>query len=77
MTHTPTYTWTEEGWLYVAVMLDLLTLRTLVWPIQYSMTSKLVAVSLMTAPWKRGRTKPLQDHFDHGSQYISLHLRAC
>ena len=38
-----TYLWTAEGWLYVAVVLDLYSRRIVGWSMQSSMTSQLVA----------------------------------
>ena len=50
-----TYIWTAEGWLYVAVVLDLYSRRAVGWSMQASMTSQLVADALMMAVWRRGR----------------------
>ncbi|MCH7346039.1 DDE-type integrase/transposase/recombinase, partial [Pelomonas sp. CA6] len=44
-----TYIWTAEGWLYVAVVLDLFSRRIVGWSMQSSMTSQLVADALMMA----------------------------
>jgi putative transposase len=44
-----TYIWTAEGWLYVAVVLDLYSRRAVGWSMQSSMTSQLVADALMMA----------------------------
>ena len=50
-----TYIWTAEGWLYVAVVLDLYSRRIVGWSMQSSMTSQLVADALMMAVWRRGK----------------------
>jgi putative transposase len=47
-----TYIWTAEGWLYVAVVLDLYSRRTVGWSMQASITCQLVADALMMAVWR-------------------------
>ena len=66
-----TYIWTAEGWLYVAVVLDLYSRRIVGWSMQSSMTSQLVADALMMAVWRRGKPQELMHHSDQGSQYTS------
>ena len=66
-----TYIWTAEGWLYVAVVLDLYSRRIVGWSMQARMTSQLVADALMMAVWRRGRPQELLHHSDQGSQYTS------
>lgn len=63
-----TYIWTAEGWLYVAVVLDLFSRRIVGWSMQSSMTSQLVADALMMAVWRRGRPREVLHHSDQGSQ---------
>ncbi len=63
-----TYLWTAEGWLYVAVVLDLYSPRVVGWSMQSSMTSQLVADALMMAVWRRGKPVELLHHSDQGSQ---------
>ena len=63
-----TYIWTAEGWLYVAVVLDLYSQRIVGWSMLSSMTSQLVADALMMAVWRRGRPQELLHHSDQGSQ---------
>jgi putative transposase len=70
-----TYIWTAEGWLYVAVVLDLYSRRVVGWSMHSSMTSQLVADALMMAVWRRGRTQELLHHSDQGSQYTSEHFQ--
>jgi putative transposase len=70
-----TYIWTAEGWLYVAVVLDLYSRRAVGWSMQASMTSQLVADALMMAVWRRGRPLELLHHSDQGSQYTSEHFQ--
>jgi putative transposase len=70
-----TYIWTAEGWLYVAVVLDLFSRRAVGWSMQSSMTSQLVADALMMAVWRRGKPASLMHHSDQGSQYTSEHFQ--
>ncbi len=70
-----TYIWTAEGWLYVAVVLDLYSRRVVGWSMQASMTSRLVADALMMAVWRRGKPVALLHHSDQGSQYTSEHFQ--
>ena len=67
-----TYVWTtSEGWLYVAVVLDLFSRRVVGWSMQSSMTSQLVTDALLMALWRRGKPRELLHHSDQGSQYTS------
>lgn len=66
-----TYIWTAEGWLYVAVVLDLYSRRVVGWSMQSAMTSQLVIDALMMAIWRRGKPESLLHHSDQGSQYTS------
>jgi len=66
-----TYVWTDEGWLYVAVVLDLFSRRIVGWSMAREMTAQLVTDALVMAIWRRGRPKELLHHSDQGSQYTS------
>lgn len=66
-----TYVWTAEGWLYVAVVLDLFSRRIVGWSMKTEMTALLVADALVMAIWRRGRPQTLLHHSDQGSQYAS------
>ena len=70
-----TYLWTAEGWLYVAVVLDLYSRRVVGWSMQPHMTTQLVTDALMTAIWRRGKPDALLHHSDRGSQYTSDQFR--
>jgi len=61
--------WTAEGWLYVAVVLDLFSRRAVGWSMQATMTAQLVTDALMMAIWRRGRPDALLHHSDRASQY--------
>jgi putative transposase len=66
-----TYIWTAEGWLYVAVVIDLYSRRVVGWSMRASMTADLVTEALMMALWRRGKPDALMHHSDRGSQYTS------
>ena len=63
-----TYVWTTEGWLFVAVVLDLFSRRVVGWSMQSAMTAQLVTDALITAVWRRGSVDALLHHSDRGSQ---------
>ena len=66
-----TYLWTAEGWLYVAVVLDLFSRRVIGWSMQANMTAQLVTDALLMAVWRRGTPPTDLAHSDQGSQYTS------
>jgi len=66
-----TYIWTHEGWLYLAVVLDLYSRRVVGWSMKSQMTADLVTDALLMAIWRRGDTEQLLHHSDQGSQYTS------
>lgn len=66
-----TYVWTDEGWLYLAVVLDLFNREIVGWSAKSRMTADLVTDAL-TMAWFRRRPAPgLIHHSDRGSQYAS------
>lgn len=70
-----TYIWTAEGWLYVAVVIDLYSRRVVGWSMKADMTAQLVIDALIMALWRRGRPQELLHHSDQGSQYTSDQFR--
>jgi len=66
-----TYVWTGEGWLFVAIVLDLYSRRVVGWSMQQTMTAQLVMDALLMAVFRRGRPKAVLHHSDQGSQYTS------
>lgn len=66
-----TYIWTDEGWLYLAVVLELYSRRVIGWAIGERMTAALVCGALMMALWRRHMPKGVIVHSDRGSQYCS------
>jgi len=68
---THPYIWTDEGWLYLAVVLDLYSRRVLGWAIDARMTATLVCDALTMALWNRKMPTGVTVHSDRGSQYCS------
>lgn len=66
-----TYIPTDEGWLYVAVLIDLYSRTVVGWAMSERMTAPLVNDALMMAMWKRKPAAGLMVHSDRGSQYAS------
>jgi putative transposase len=66
-----TYIWTEEGWLYLAVVMDLYSRMIVGWAMSERMTSKLVIAALQMALWRRKMPRGVIVHSDRGSQYCS------
>lgn len=66
-----TYVWTAEGWLYVAVVIDLFSRRVVGWSMSATMAAQLVTDALVMAIWRRGKPRALLHHSDRGSQYSS------
>jgi len=66
-----TYIWTREGWLYLAVVLDLFSRRIVGWCMQPSMDRSLVLNALEMALGHRQTGVGLLHHSDRGSQYAS------
>jgi putative transposase len=64
-----TYVWTAEGWLFVAVVLDLYSRRVVGWSMQSTLTAQLVMDALLMAILRRGRPEAVLHHSDQGSQY--------
>ena len=66
-----TYVWTDEGWLYLAIVLDRFNREVVGWSIKPKMTADIVTDAL-TMAWFRRRPAPgLIHHSDRGSQYAS------
>ena len=62
------YLWTAEGWLYVAVVLDLFSRRVVGWSMSTQMPAQFVADAMLMAIWRRGPKRALLHHSDQGSQ---------
>ena len=66
-----TYIWTGEGWLYLAVILDLFSRRIVGWAMQTTLERGLVLSALTMALASRQPDVGLLCHSDRGSQYAS------
>jgi putative transposase len=66
-----TYIHTDEGWLYLATILDLGTRRIVGWSMSERITANLVCDALQMAYWRRRPGAGLLLHSDRGSQYAS------
>ena len=66
-----TYIPTREGWLYLAVVIDLFSRAVVGWSMGSRITAGLVNGAMLMALWKRKPAKGLVSHSDRGSQYAS------
>lgn len=66
-----TYIWTQSGWLYLAVILDLFSRKVVGWAMSVTMTADLVCRALVMAIGARPTLIGLIVHTDRGSQYAS------
>lgn len=66
-----TYLATGEGWLYLAVLIDLYSRKVIGWAMSDRMTADLVGDTLKMALWRRKMPKKVIVHSDRGSQYCS------
>jgi putative transposase len=64
-----TYIRTDEGWLYLAVVLDLFSRQVVGWSMQDRIHSDLVLQALLMAVWRRKPRAGLILHSDQGSQF--------
>lgn len=71
-----TYVRTWEGWLYLAVVIDLYSRRAVGWAMAEHLRTELVLDALGTALGQRLPTGPLIHHSDRGSQYASAVYRS-
>ena len=65
-----TYVWTGEGWLFVAVVLDLYSRRVVGLSMQPTMTAQLVMDALLMAIFRRGCPRAVLHHSDQGSHGV-------
>lgn len=66
-----TYVWTQEGWLYLATVMDLYSRAIIGWALQRSLETALISEALQKALWKRKMPTGVLVHSDRGSQYCS------
>jgi putative transposase len=66
-----TYLWTLEGWLYLAVIIDLYSRKVVGWSLDSHLKTSLALEALRMAYWRRKPAKGLIHHSDRGSQYAA------
>ena len=69
-----TYVPTDEGWLYLAVVMDLFSRCIVGWAMHQRMTDDLVLGALNMALLRRQPAEGLIHHSDHGGQYTSARM---
>lgn len=70
-----TYIWTKEGWIYLAVVMDIYSRKIVGWSIDSSLSAELVIRALMMAVLHRNPNRGIIFHSDRGSQYTSSTFR--
>jgi len=71
-----TYIWTLEGWLYLAVVLDLFSRRAVGLAMDKTIADTLTTQAMMQAILRRNPEKGLICHSDRGSQYAGNNFKA-
>ena len=71
-----TYIRTYEGWLYLAVVLDLFSRQVVGWATRPTLHSDIVMQALLAAVWRRKPAPGLVLHSDQGTQYTSTEWQA-
>lgn len=66
-----TYVWTQEGWLYLAIVIDVFSRKIVGWSMNSRMKASLVCEALKMALWQRNPKPGLIVHSDRGAQYAS------
>lgn len=66
------YVWTREGWLYLAVVIDLFARRVVGWAVSDRLHRRLALAALNKALMMRRPPEGLIHHSDRGSQYCSI-----
>jgi putative transposase len=72
-----TYIETDEGWLYLAVVLDLFSRMVIGWAMSQTMDTALVESALRMALVRRRPPAGLLHHSDQGSQYTATDYLSC
>ncbi len=71
-----TYVRTDEGWMYLAIVMDLFSRKIVGWHLDKRMTTGLVSEALKKAYHVRQPRRGLVFHSDRGSQYTSQAYQA-
>ncbi|WP_375372142.1 MULTISPECIES: IS3 family transposase [Pseudooceanicola] len=67
-----TYIRTQEGFAYLAVVIDLFSRRVVGWAMQSRQTTDVVLQALLMATWRRKPKEKVLIHSDQGSQFTSM-----
>ena len=70
-----TYLWTREGWVYLAVVMDIYSRKIVGWSLDSSLSTELVIRALMMAVVHRNPERGIIFHSDRGCQYTSSSFR--
>ena len=70
-----TYLWTAEGWLYLAVLLDLYSRKVVGWAMSEHVDADLAIAAFEMAAKTRGPSNKLLHHTDRGSTYTAFAYR--
>jgi len=66
-----TYIWTEEGWLYLAIILDVFSRSIVAWVTSARIDAQLVCRTLSLALQKASPAQEIIFHSDRGSEYVN------
>lgn len=69
-----TYIITQEGFAYLAVVIDLFSRRVIGWSLQSRQTTDVVLQAMLMAVWRRNPKSKVLVHSDLGSQFTSITL---
>jgi len=69
------YIWTQEGWLYLSIIMDVYSRGIVGWAMEERLTKELVVKAVEMACSRRGDPRGLIFHSDKGSQYASYEFR--
>ena len=70
-----TYVWTDEGWAYLAVILDLYSRAVVGWALDTTLATRLPLAALRSAVHRRRPAAGLLHHSDQGCQYTCARYR--
>ena len=71
-----TYIRTAEGWLSLAVVLDLFTRQVIGWSMQPQLSREVVLQAVLMAVWQRTTSEAVILHSDRGTQYTAQEFQA-
>lgn len=71
-----TYIRTHQGWLYLAVVIDLYSRQVIGWSMQSRIETTIVLNALLMAVWQRKPKQPVVIHSDQGSQFTGYEWQA-